>query len=641
MRNKPFLLLLKIYLILMSFLTACRVYLIVVSWSDIDPNSFSLLPETIIRGMLFDTVFINISFFLPSVLLSVFYLLKTYPKFFTTGLRYYLNIASILVLAGGFTDIGYYNYYGTRLTVGVFSWIDTPDLMATEVFSNPSYLILIALGILLQFFFNKYLKKNITEHLGQRYFSTSPLSLILQFIIVGFFLFLGARGSLNFDERPKNISDSLFSKHPLLNNITLNGLFNLIHSSPKDNLDLFNSELAQASCQTFFKTKGTKNSPIAREVIPTGKPKKKNVIFIIMESMTGYQISSYGKSKGYVPFFESLTEKSIFYPNLYTAGIHTHNGIYASLWGQPALLNQKPMVEATKTRQQFYGLPHILKEKGYETFFFSPGDPRFDNMRSFISSNGFDHFSSQEDFDESKRNSKWGIPDHILFNENIKPLDDAYKNNQPFFATYLTISTHSPYTIPKGIAFKPREGTTDKRDIAYEYADWSLKQFFNTIENKPWFKETVFALVADHGQIFERYFQIPLTYHHCPFIIYDPELNPIKKDTKMAMQIDVFPTLLGYLNMPYTNNTFGINLLQESRPYSYFTADTKIGIIDSTHFYINNLDGVTQLFKYKDITFVNEAESEKEKVHAMKNFALSQLQLSFDMIKNDQVKKPE
>ena len=262
-------------------------------------------------------------------------------------------------------------------------------------------------------------------------------------------------------------------------------------------------------------------------------------------------------------------------------------------------------------------------------------------MRSFISSNGFDHFTSQEDFDVSKRNGKWGIPDHILFNENIQPLDDAYKNKQPFFATYLTISTHSPYTIPKGISFKPRAGTTDKRDIAYEYADWSLRQFFKTIENKPWFKETIFALVADHGQIFERFYQIPLTYHHCPFIIYDPALNPIKEDKKIAMQLDVSPTILGYLNFPYTNNTFGINLLEESRPYAYFTADTKVGVIDSTHFYINNLDGVTQLFKYKEKSFVNEAESEKEKVNAMEKFALSQLQLSFDMIKNNQVKKPE
>ena len=235
--------------------------------------------------------------------------------------------------------------------------------MITETFTNPSYLLLIAIGSILFFLFNKYLKTAITEHLGQRYFSTSPTGLIVQFCVVGFLLFLGARGSLNFDERPKNISDSLFSKYPILNNITLNGFFNLIHSSPKKNIELYPSETAHVPSQIFFQTKGINNSPIARKIEPSGLPKKKNVVLIIMESMTGYQISSYGKSKGYVPFFEELTQKSIFYPNLYTAGIHTHNGIYASLWGQPALLDQKPMVEATKIRQQFYGLPHILKEK--------------------------------------------------------------------------------------------------------------------------------------------------------------------------------------------------------------------------------------------------------------------------------------
>ena len=127
MRNRPFLLLLKVYLILMSFLTACRIYLVIVSWSDIDTNSLLLLPETLLRGVLFDTVLINISFFLPTVLLSTFYLLKTYPKIFRISLRYYFNLSAVLVLAGGLADISYYNYYGTRLTVGVFTWIETPD----------------------------------------------------------------------------------------------------------------------------------------------------------------------------------------------------------------------------------------------------------------------------------------------------------------------------------------------------------------------------------------------------------------------------------------------------------------------------------------------------------------------------------
>lgn len=497
-----------------------------------------------------------------------------------------------------------------------------------------------AIESLLVFLFNRLQKQLFKKHLTSTRYTNSIGFHLVQFGLLGLLLFTGVRGSLNFSEHPKEIKDSLFSKYPILNNLTLNGLFNLVYSTPQKDLKLMAPNEAEIACKTQFNIP-LKNASISRYIKPDNPAKKKNVVLIIMESMTGYQLSSYGKSKGYVPFFEDLTKRSLFFPNLYTSGIHTHNGIYSSLWGHPAILNQKPMVEATKTRQQFYGLPHILKEKGYETFFFSPGDPRFDNMMSFVSSNGFDHFTSQKDFDDSQILNKWGIPDHTLFLENIAPIDKAYKNDQPFFATYLTISTHAPYTIPHGIDFKPRQGTTDARDIAYEYADWSLQQFFETIKGKPWYKETIFALVADHGQIFERRYDIPLTYHHCPFVLFDPELNPIKKDPKIAMQLDVFPTILGYLNVDYINNGFGINLLKESRPYAFFTADTKIGVIDSTHYYINNLNGPAQLFDYKTLSTDNIASSYPEKVAEMEKYSLSQLQWSYEMIKNNHTKKPQ
>ena len=51
-------------------------------------------------------------------------------------------------------------------------------------------------------------------------------------------------------------------------------------------------------------------------------------------------------------------------------------------------------------------------------------------------------------------------------------------------------------------------------------------------------------------------------------------------------QTDVAPTLLGLLNMSYTQNDFGINLLTEQRPYVYFSADNLIAATNTTHLYI-------------------------------------------------------
>ena len=634
MYNRPFTFLLKVYFPIVAFLTLCRVYLLAISWGDISSEAISLIPETLVRGYLFDIVLLHGAFMLPTVALTILYLFNKTPSVLLRILHIYFVLVAVIAVASAFSDISYYQYYGLRLTVGIFTWIDTPFLMLGEMFSNVQYLVLIVFGTVLVYFVSRYYRYLMTTDLVN-YFETGPKwKFVLQFIVFFLLLFTGLRGSLNFKEHPKEMSCSLFSKYPVLNNLTVNGLFNLIYTIPEKELKIIPIEKAQSICKSIFKGK-----PVQREYLFEGAVKKKNVVLIIMESMSHHQMAYYGKTKGYVPFFDSLCQQVIFYPNLYTSGIHTHNGIYSSLWGQPAVFDQKPMVEATQLMTKYYGLPQIMKENNYETFFFSPGDPKFDNMMSFVSYNGFDQFTSQEDYDEKEIINKWGVPDHVMFEQMTPKLDEAYSKKQPFFATYLTISTHSPYTIPQNCGFKPRAGTTDDREIAYEYADWSLQQFFKNAATKPWYNETVFALVADHGQIFSRTYDIPLSYHHCPFVVFDPSAKTSRIDTKIAMQVDVFPTILGYLNMPFTNTGFGINLLEETRPYAFFTADTKLGVIDSTHFYINNMNGVPQLFSHQQRALNDESSLYPQKVKEMEEYAFSQLQMSYELIKKQQVDK--
>ena len=51
-------------------------------------------------------------------------------------------------------------------------------------------------------------------------------------------------------------------------------------------------------------------------------------------------------------------------------------------------------------------------------------------------------------------------------------------------------------------------------------------------------------------------------------------------------QVDLMPTLLGILNIGYTHNGFGIDMLKEKRPYMFFTADNLIGVRDTSRLYI-------------------------------------------------------
>ena len=66
----------------------------------------------------------------------------------------------------------------------------------------------------------------------------------------------------------------------------------------------------------------------------------------------------------------------------------------------------------------------------------------------------------------------------------------------------------------------------------------------------------------------------------------------------MASQIDVYPTLMHLLGIGFTNNTLGINLFREKRPFSVFSQDSKIGVTNKRYLYVMRKSGSTSLYDY-------------------------------------------
>ena len=100
----------------------------------------------------------------------------------------------------------------------------------------------------------------------------------------------------------------------------------------------------------------------------------------------------------------------------------------------------------------------------------------------------------------------------------------------------------------------------------------------------------------------------------------------------MAGQIDVFPTIMGLLKQPYANNTLGIDLLNESRPYIFFNADDKYGVIDQNWLLIVKTDGSKGLYKYQTKDTHNYITEYKEQAEKMNTYAKSNLQTCQYMI---------
>jgi arylsulfatase A-like enzyme len=73
----------------------------------------------------------------------------------------------------------------------------------------------------------------------------------------------------------------------------------------------------------------------------------------------------------------------------------------------------------------------------------------------------------------------------------------------------------------------------------------------------------VFVVVADHGARVYGKAEIPLETYEIPLMIYAPKhLAPRTIDT-LTTQIDIAPTVLGLLGLPYEAPFFGVDVLHE------------------------------------------------------------------------------
>jgi phosphoglycerol transferase MdoB-like AlkP superfamily enzyme len=328
-----------------------------------------------------------------------------------------------------------------------------------------------------------------------------------------------------------------------------------------------------------------------------------------------------GNKNNLTPFLDSIANQGYYFENAYTAGIHTFNGVFSSLFSFPALYRQHPMKGSSI--KKYHGLFSTLRKNDYSTIYFTTHDGQFDNVEGFLIANDCETVVSKDDYPPEEIKTTLGVPDDFMFRFSIPYLNDLSKKNNPFVAAFMTASDHGPYYVPD--YFKPKSNEILNQLI--EYADYSLKKFIDLSSKQSWFKNTIFVFVADHGSAIDGLYDMSIDYNHTPLIFYAPEIIKEPKSLySMAGQIDIFPTVMGLLNLSYENNTLGIDLLNESRPYIFITADDKYGVLDDEWFLVVRSDKSKSLYKYRDRNSYNFADEKKDVVERMNVYAQSNLQ---------------
>ncbi|MCF8715702.1 sulfatase-like hydrolase/transferase [Joostella atrarenae] len=301
---------------------------------------------------------------------------------------------------------------------------------------------------------------------------------------------------------------------------------------------------------------------------------KPNVIFICIESLSAKYLGIFGHEEPITPNLDALSKKSILFSNLYATGTRTVRGMEAITLSIPPTPGRSIVKRENNTGM--FTIGEVFKEKGYQRNFFYGGDGYFDNMNTFFSGNGFNIVDRGRGFligddikttrtniedDEVTFENAWGVCDEDIYNKVLKVADQYYEKREPFFDFIMTTSNHKPYSYPDGRIDIP---SGSSRSGAVKYTDYAIGEFIKKAQSKPWFKNTVFVIMSDHCASSAGRWELDINNYHIPAMIYNlPNIKP-QEISRLCSQIDLFPTLFGYLDWEYTSNFFGKDIIKDS-----------------------------------------------------------------------------
>jgi phosphoglycerol transferase MdoB-like AlkP superfamily enzyme len=296
-----------------------------------------------------------------------------------------------------------------------------------------------------------------------------------------------------------------------------------------------------------------------------------NVVVVVGESFGAEFSRLYGSDRDLTPYFDRYARRGVWFSNVLASGTRTVRGLEAITASFPPIPSVAILRRTGSHDIATWG--GVMRDNGYATSFLYGGFGYFDDMNDFFAGNGFATVD-RADMPRPRFANIWGISDQDLFANALDHFDHQHAAGQPFFGVIMTTSNHKPYTFPPGVPGVPEQG--GGRAAGVRYADYALGEFMASAERHAWFNDTVFVVVADHGARVYGEAQVPVRTYRIPLLIYAPgHLAPRRVDGLTA-QIDIAPTVLGLLGLPYRAPFFGQDALTR-------TEDNRVALLSHNH----------------------------------------------------------
>ena len=545
---------------------ALRLAFLAENWSFYDGimtwGSFGKLSK---GGLLFDTSAICFINALYLVLALLPFARRSHKLKAITKWAYVLP--NTICIVASLMDSVYFSYTQRRVTADVFAEFEHENnlsrIIGIELLSH-WYFILLAIALVLLLYFGYRQEPKSWKSLSRKGYVGWKIALLALLVPL---TLCGMRGAwFHTSTRPISMNEVFrFADQPVETAIVLNTPFSILktmgHKAPQ--------------IPEYF----SDQSELDKIYSPLHLPKdsvekrKKNVVVLIVESFAQEFIGSRnrqldnGTYKGYTPFADSLLTQSLTWEE-------TFCNSWTSIDAMPAVLASIPkmrdsFVLSTFSVNKINSLASELKNWGYQTAFFHGAENQSMGFHAFAQAAGYEKYYGQDEFYADPRfggraefDGTWGVWDEPFLQFFCAKMDEM---SEPFFTSVFTLSSHHPFAVPEKYKDKFLDEGIHQLHKCIKYTDYSLKKFFESASKRPWFKNTIFVLCADHASSKTTHaeYKTEVGHYRIPIIFYDPSGEmPTGCHEGIAQQIDIMPTLLGYLGYDRPYVAFGKNLLE-------------------------------------------------------------------------------
>ena len=336
----------------------------------------------------------------------------------------------------------------------------------------------------------------------------------------------------------------------------------------------------------------------------------KNVVVILMESFAGHYVGALGGAGNITPYFDQLASEGLLFSRYFSNGTHTHQGMFATMASFPNLPGFEYLMQQPEGTHHFSGLPQLLGTKGFDDLYVYNGDFAWDNQAGFFRNQGMHHFIGRHEYiNPVFSDPTWGVSDQDMFDRAALELKEQ-SVSRPFYVLLQTLSNHTPYALPDSLPIEivTDFGSLNEHLTAMRYSDWALGQFFAKVRQEPFFKDTLFVIVGDHGfGSPEQLSDIDLFRFHVPMLLIGPGVQEKfgERSDIVGTQLDIVPTIMGRLGMSTQHQCWGRDLLgldPDDQGFGVIKpsgSDQTVALVEGDRLLVLPKGGEPKLYRYR------------------------------------------